>query len=322
MRSTDLGGTGDGDRCPWGQSDPTAYGDDGDGPLRGLSGSQLLATYGVNPRTLWLLRTYWDQLTMVAKSSRYFGRPFKGYWGVTQGDPVFPTIFNVVVNAVIWHWVMVATPIGSGTGGLGLTIIDLAAYFYANDGIMASTQTERLHRAFDVLTGLFDRVGLRKKNSKASWHSMPAIPRARQDVGGGLQETDDWEGTNVLGVPEEESGITRAQSWGSSGFSDDNPLESARHWAGGPRGGHPPPPPTLGEAQNYQVSLPKTCLNSSAWYWGTWVGRQVGPTSGFTLYTATWRIKLWSWRRVTKLTPGAPSATCLCPKRPLMAGTL
>ena len=61
---------------------------------------------------------------------------------------------------------MVATPIGAGTGGLGLTIIDLAAYFYANDGIMASTQTERLHRAFDVLTGLFDRVGLRKKTAK------------------------------------------------------------------------------------------------------------------------------------------------------------
>ena len=64
---------------------------------------------------------------MVAKADGYFGRPFKGYQGVTQGDPLSPIIFNVVVDAVICHWVMVVTPPEAGTGGLGLTIIDLAA---------------------------------------------------------------------------------------------------------------------------------------------------------------------------------------------------
>ena len=39
----------------------------------------LLTAYGVGPRTVQLLRTYWDQLTMVAKAGGYFGRPFKGY---------------------------------------------------------------------------------------------------------------------------------------------------------------------------------------------------------------------------------------------------
>ena len=56
---------------------------------------------------------------------------------------------------------MVVTPIESGTGGLGLTIFDLVYYLYADDGLVSSTRSERLQRSFDVLTGLFDRVGLR-----------------------------------------------------------------------------------------------------------------------------------------------------------------
>ena len=122
----------------------------------------LIAAYRVGPRTLLLLWTYWDQLTLVTKSCRYFGLLFKGYRGVTQGDPLSPTIFNVVMYSIIRHWVTVMTPAEAGTGGLGLTIIDLAAYLYDDDGLVASTQPERLHRSFDVLAGLFDHVSLRK----------------------------------------------------------------------------------------------------------------------------------------------------------------
>ena len=37
----------------------------------------ILAEYGVGPMVLQLLRIYWDWLTMVARSSRYLGLPFK-----------------------------------------------------------------------------------------------------------------------------------------------------------------------------------------------------------------------------------------------------
>ena len=103
---------------------------------------------------------------MVAKDGGYFGRPYKGYRGFTQGDPLSSTIFIVVVDAVIRHWLKVVTPTGAGTGGLGLRIIDLVAYFYADDKLVASTQPDRIQRAFDVFTGLFDRVGLRKNTAK------------------------------------------------------------------------------------------------------------------------------------------------------------
>ena len=87
----------------------------------------LITAYRVGTRTVQILRTYWDKLTMVAKASWYFGRPCKGYQGVTQGDPLSPAIFNMVVDAVIRHWVTVVTPTEADTGGLVLTIIDLAA---------------------------------------------------------------------------------------------------------------------------------------------------------------------------------------------------
>ena len=76
---------------------------------------------------------------MVAKAGRCFGRPFKGYRYFTQGNPLSPTISNVFVDTIIHHWVMVVMRTDAGMGGLGLTIIDLTAYFYANDGIVAST---------------------------------------------------------------------------------------------------------------------------------------------------------------------------------------
>ena len=38
----------------------------------------------------------------------YYGEAFKGSRGVRQGDLLSPTIFNVVVDAVVRHWVTLA----------------------------------------------------------------------------------------------------------------------------------------------------------------------------------------------------------------------
>ena len=67
----------------------------------------ILAEYGVGSRTIRFLRMYRDRLTMVARAGGYFGLPLKGYHNVTLGDPCTRTIFNVVIDSVIHHWVMV-----------------------------------------------------------------------------------------------------------------------------------------------------------------------------------------------------------------------
>ena len=66
---------------------------------------EILEGYGVRPLSRRLIQTYWRRLTMVARAGGYHGMAFQGERGVTQGDPLSPTIFNVVVDAVVRHWV-------------------------------------------------------------------------------------------------------------------------------------------------------------------------------------------------------------------------
>ena len=149
----------------------------------------ILAEYGVGPRTIQLLRTYWNRLTMVASAGGYFGLPFKGYRGITQGEPLSPTLFNVVVDAFICHWVTVVAPTADGLEGRELLLRELAEYLYADDGLAASTQPERLQRAFIVLTGLSNRVVLRTNTRKPvsmACHGMPAMSCAWPDVPGSV----------------------------------------------------------------------------------------------------------------------------------------
>ena len=64
---------------------------------------EILEGYGVGPNARRLLKTYWRRLTMVARAGGYYSKVFKGERGVTQGDPLSPTIFNVVVDAIVRH---------------------------------------------------------------------------------------------------------------------------------------------------------------------------------------------------------------------------
>ena len=71
---------------------------------------------------------------MVARSGGYYGGTFCEERGVTQGNPLPPTIFNVVVDTVVclWKSLLVAEREGSdsnsdkagGTQTAGMTIWD------------------------------------------------------------------------------------------------------------------------------------------------------------------------------------------------------
>ena len=41
---------------------------------------------------------------MVAQAEGYYGEPFCVDIGVTQGEPLSPTSFTVVVDTVVRHW--------------------------------------------------------------------------------------------------------------------------------------------------------------------------------------------------------------------------
>ena len=73
---------------------------------------EILSKYGVVPRVIRIIWTYWVWLIILAKSGGYYETQFKGYHGVTQGHPLTPIILNVVVDAVIRHWVTVVAATG------------------------------------------------------------------------------------------------------------------------------------------------------------------------------------------------------------------
>ena len=52
---------------------------------------------------------------MVSHSGGYHGVPFKGYRGVIQGGLLLPTIFNVVLDSLVKHWILI---VEDGEAGL------------------------------------------------------------------------------------------------------------------------------------------------------------------------------------------------------------
>ena len=89
-----------------------------------------------------------------------------GRRGVTQGDPLSPTIFNVVVDAVVRHWVTIAVTQAENRRERGREGRHQDALFYADDGMLASCDPQWLQWAFTQLVGLFDRVGLNTNSGK------------------------------------------------------------------------------------------------------------------------------------------------------------
>ena len=64
----------------------------------------ILEVCGVGPRDLRFLRSYCYRLKMVMQAGGCYLEHFRRERGVIQGDPLLPTISNVVVDAVVIHW--------------------------------------------------------------------------------------------------------------------------------------------------------------------------------------------------------------------------
>ena len=103
---------------------------------------------------------------MVARAGGYYGKGFKGGRGVTQGDPISPTIFNVVVDAVVRHWVTIKVTEAETRREQGREGRHQAALFYADDGMLVSSDPQWLQWAFTQLVSLFDRVGFNTNTGK------------------------------------------------------------------------------------------------------------------------------------------------------------
>ena len=95
---------------------------------------EILEGCGLGPRDLRILLTYWGWLRMVTRAGGYYGSDFQGFRGVMQGEPLPPTIFNVVLDTVVGHWVQLMVEDAGRRGKEGR---HQNALFYTDDVMLA-----------------------------------------------------------------------------------------------------------------------------------------------------------------------------------------
>ena len=81
---------------------------------------------------------------MVSLATGYYREAFQVVRVVTWGDLLYPTIFNMVVDSVVQHWVLMVAG-GSGVqNGWGRDMLHRTYFFYADNSVVASTDPDWL----------------------------------------------------------------------------------------------------------------------------------------------------------------------------------
>jgi Reverse transcriptase (RNA-dependent DNA polymerase) len=131
-------------------------------------------------RCLDLLRRYWEHQECVARQGDYHGPAFKLSRGVTQGGIFSSTLFNILVDAVLRHWLEVCAnePDEQARAGIEARVVELLMHFlaYVDDTSLGSQDPVWLQNSLQFLTECFARVGLSTNIDKTE--AMVCIPRS------------------------------------------------------------------------------------------------------------------------------------------------
>ena len=65
---------------------------------------EILEGAGVGPKIWRILKNFGDKAELACRASGHHGRVFKAWRGVTQGSPLSPTIFNLMVDSIVREW--------------------------------------------------------------------------------------------------------------------------------------------------------------------------------------------------------------------------
>ena len=119
-----------------------------------------MAYYGVRERMIRLLWQYWKGQKMAARESGYYSDSFGASCGIAQGDPLSLMIFNIAIDSIVRHWAEKVGQEGARSEGFIQEVLTKATLFYEDNDLITSLNSEWIQWAFNVLTSLFERVGL------------------------------------------------------------------------------------------------------------------------------------------------------------------
>ena len=106
----------------------------------------------------------------------YYEADFRGFGGVTQGDPLSLIILDVVMEAVMNHCILLVAGGAGGKGRCGMEVLHCTEFFYAYNRLVASTYPVWLQGEFYTLTGLF---GWCSGNFSRRWLGCSTAPDLR-----------------------------------------------------------------------------------------------------------------------------------------------
>ena len=115
---------------------------------------RLLEDYGVGPKVRGIIASQWAAQQYVTKQAGFYGPVIGTSRGVTQGCIVSPTLFNIVMDAVVREWKH-RCQITEHSDPL-----DLDASFYADDSVIGGTNAGRVQLGLNILGQTMDLVGL------------------------------------------------------------------------------------------------------------------------------------------------------------------
>ena len=126
---------------------------------------------------LKLLETFWVHHEVVTRQIRYNRTNFNSNRGTTQVELISTTLFNVVVDNVVWSWLAMNVEDQKVVQeGLGINVGRCLGVFYAEDVIVRTQEPEWLQNALNVIIGLFHWYGLIVNAAKL--RTMTCQPRA------------------------------------------------------------------------------------------------------------------------------------------------
>ena len=83
----------------------------------------------------------------------------------------------MVLDVVVRHWISLAEKQFNGLEGWERKVLCCAILFYKDDGLIDYTDNKWVQGAFNILTGLFDRVGIGTMLVK--WSGFSSAPTMR-----------------------------------------------------------------------------------------------------------------------------------------------